>query len=217
MLDETYAHLMVGDLKLYYGISIPPSYQSEKPVPLVLALHYGGDFSDYYGKSFALNLVEPGLEELEAIIISPTCPSKDWTVPISETAVMALIEFIQSNYSIDQQRILVTGYSLGAIGTWYYAAKYPDIFSIAIPISGTGMSKWENLLKEIKAQVYVIHSRNDEICPLEDVEYLIDILISWGLPIQLRIVEGLTHYQTTEFVQYLQETIPWIQSIWDSQ
>ena len=74
VLDETYAHLMVGDLKLYYGISIPPSYQSEKPVPLVLALHYGGDFSDYYGKSFALNLVEPGLEELEAIIISPTCP-----------------------------------------------------------------------------------------------------------------------------------------------
>jgi len=216
VLGDEYQLLMVDDIKLYYGIEIPPSYQPQNPVPLVLALHYGGVFSDYYGKSFALNLVEPGLEELEAIIISPTCPMGDWNTPISEKAVMALIDHILSNYSIDQRRILVTGYSMGANGTWYFAAKYPDLFSIAIPISGTGMIQRREMLRVIKARLYVIHSRVDEICPFEEVEYLIDLLMGWGLPVEFRIVEDLSHYQTTKFIPYLQETVPWIQSIWDS-
>lgn len=216
MLSDEYAHLTVGDITLYYGIKIPPSYQPQQPVPLVLALHYGGYFSDYYGKSFAINLVEPGLEELEAIVISPTCPLGNWTTSVSETAVMALLDHILANYSIDQSRILVTGYSMGAIGTWYFAAKYPDIFSIAIPVSGTGMKQSEEMLKAIKARLYVIHSRNDEVCPFPDVEQLVDMLMAWGLPVEFRIVDDLTHYQTSEFVPYLEEAVPWIQSIWDS-
>jgi predicted peptidase len=130
---------------------------------------------------------------------------------------MTLLDHIRETYSIDPQRIMVTGYSMGANGTWYMAARHPDIFSIAIPVSGTGMKQQEDLMKTIKSQIYVIHSRNDEVIPLQEVEYLVNLLKDWGLPIRFRIVEDLTHYQTTAFVPYLQEAVPWIQSIWGNK
>ena len=216
IIDESRKILKIDDIELFYGIKIPDSYQYEKPVPLVLALHYGGTFSDYYGKSFARQLIEPGLDQLGAIIISPTCPSLNWTTERSEKAIIGLINFICSEYSIDEKKIIVTGFSLGGAGTWHFAAKYPDLFSIAIPIAGPVWSFDIEFLKNIKAPVYVIHSRDDEVISFENVEPIVNLLSHWGVIIEFRILEGLYHFEVSNYTEYLQESIPWIYSIWDS-
>ena len=215
--DETRKVLMVGDTKLFYGITIPDSYQHEKPVPLVLALHYGGSFSDYYGRSFARQLIEPGLDQLGAIIISPTCPYLDWTTEISEKAVIGLIDHIRSEYSIDSRKILVTGFSMGGGGTWFFAAKHPELFSIAIPIAGPVWGFTPEFLKNIKAPVYVIHSRDDETVPFSETEKMVNLLIYSGMYIEFRVLEGMYHYEVGNYAKFLQESVPWIFSIWDSQ
>lgn len=56
----------------------------EKPV----ALHYGGKVTPFYSKGFMTSFVEPALEDLEAIIVAPGCPSKGWTNAASEAAVL---------------------------------------------------------------------------------------------------------------------------------
>jgi len=217
VVDESRKVLRVGDTELFYGITIPDSYQYEKPVPLILALHYGGMFSDYYGRSFARQLIEPGLDQLGAIIISPTCPELNWTTEISEKAVIGLIDYIRSEYSIDSSKILVTGFSLGGEGTWHFAAKYPELFSIAIPIAGPVRRFTPEFLKNIQAPVYVIHSRDDEAVSFSQVEEMVNLLSYFGMYIEFRILEGMYHYEVSNYTVFLQESVPWIFSIWDSQ
>ena len=84
--------LQPGDRR--YTIAIPASYTGDQPVPLVLALHYGGTVTPYYGKGFLVGLVEPALRDLGAIIIAPDCTADDWTQPESETDVLALLDHV---------------------------------------------------------------------------------------------------------------------------
>jgi len=211
--DQSYGEFVVNGTRLTFGLTLPQGYTPGQPVPLILALHYGGS-GEYYGKAFALNLVEPALRDLSAIVISPDCPGSGWANPTSESLVMALVAHIMSRYAIDTRRVLVTGYSLGAIGSWYLAARQPQVFTAAIPISGSAMSGAENLLGKIICPVYVIHSRNDEIFPVLAIETLVEKLRGWGIAIHLEIITGLSHYQTTGFVPYLRAAIPWIKQVW---
>ena len=105
-------------------------------MPLILALHYGGHGAPYYGKDILTGLVEPALREVEAIIVAPDCTGDDWTDAQSEEDVIALLDHVQGAYNIDPQRILVTGYSMGGIGTWHLAARHQDRFTAALVMAG---------------------------------------------------------------------------------
>ncbi len=195
-----------------YTLHIPESYTAEKPVPLVLALHYGGHGAPFYGKFILTDMVEPALRELGAIIVSPDCPSSDWTQPESEAFVIELIENIQAEHNIDKDKILVTGYSLGGMGTWHLAASHPEQFSVGVVMAGMPP---DNVL-EIDWQVplYVIHGRNDEVLPIDPTLGAVAQLQSQGEDIKLIILEGVTHYETYLFVNELKTTIPWITDNW---
>ncbi|WP_198000413.1 prolyl oligopeptidase family serine peptidase [Gimesia alba] len=49
----------------------------------------------------------------------------------------ALIENNQK-YPVDNNRIYITGYSMGGYVTWSMIARYPDLFAAASPICGCG-------------------------------------------------------------------------------
>lgn len=213
--DQIDAELTVDETTMTYTILIPDSYSAEEPAPLILALHYGGTVTPSYGKDFLSILVEPALGGLDAIMVAPNCPSQSgWTSSTSEKTVTALLDTMMSDYHIDTDRILVTGYSLGATGTWFYAAHYPEIFSAAIPVSGRPGTEIINQLGDIP--LYVIHSRDDEVSSFEYVEEIVHDLQSQGKPVRFSIVNGVTHYDTAGFIGPLWGSIPWIQEVWGS-
>ncbi len=195
---------------LRYTISVPSSYSSDTTYPLVLALHYGGEVTPFFGKGVLTLLVEPAFSELEAVIVAPDCPAGQWDNPASEAAVMKLIADVEKHYRIDRSKILVTGYSLGAIGSWYLAARHPDVFSAAIPISGKPPEK----MTFVGIPVYVIHSRADEIFPFNEVRKKVQPLIARGGAVRLMAVDGLSHYETKRFIPSLKSAIPWIREVW---
>jgi hypothetical protein len=63
---------------LRYTISLPRGYNKDEPRTLVLALHYAGEVTPYYGKGLLEQLVEPGLRHLGAILVAPDCLSRGW-------------------------------------------------------------------------------------------------------------------------------------------
>lgn len=198
---------------LRFGLALPADYSAHRPMPLIMALHYGGPVTPHYGRDFLTILPEPALRGLGAIMAAPDCPGEGWTDPVSVSAVLTLLQFIRENYIIDQHKIMVTGFSLGAIGTWHLAAEYPDIFSAAIPISG--MTDEKTLAKIRDIPIYVIHSRRDEIFPIHQVETLVDILKQRGVSIQFKTVEGISHYHTAGFSRALKGAVDWVERIWN--
>jgi len=197
---------------LRYTLSIPGEFAGQQPMPLVMALHYGGTVTPWYSKGYLDILVEPALRKLNAIIAAPDCPGKGWNNPSSEAAVLELLDHIRANYSIDGKRMLVTGFSMGGIGTWHMAARHPQLFSAAIPMAGTIGLETVNKIQD--TPFYVIHSKQNEFFPYKQVEEMVQILKDKGVPVQLQLVDGISHYNTAGFAQYLRDAVPWIKECW---
>ncbi len=202
------------DLDLRYTLALPAHYAAGRPMPLVLSLHYawdGGAPPAFYGEGLLLDLVQPALAELGAVMVAPDCPAGNWAHARSETSVLALLDSIQSTYPVDRSRLLVTGYSLGGLGAWYLASRHPQRFSAAIPISGWPSSQ---AVAKMQVPVYIIHSRQDELIPIEQSERVVPLLRARGVPVEFVAVEGVAHFETGRFVEALRGAVAWVRKIW---
>lgn len=200
-----------GNVKFF--VKLPEGYSPTTSVPLVFALHYGGTPTPDYAKQFINSLIFPGFQNLGAIIVAPNCPTPgSWATSISDTGINAVLDYMFNNYNIDQSKVLITGYSMGGIGTWHYAAKYPDIFKLAIPIAGMISSIIGDTLSN--NPIYVIHGDQDQTFPLAPLQIVIDELLDKGFNIELVIGAGLTHNNVSQYIALINEAIPWIQANW---
>jgi predicted peptidase len=195
-----------------YTLSIPQGFQPEQPSPLILALHYAGHGEPYYGKAIVTELVEPALRPLDAVIVSPDCPGENWTEHESEAAVFDLLDAVEAAYTIDPGRRLVTGYSMGGIGAWFYAARQAHRFSAAVILSGRPPDNAAAI--PWKLPLYVIHSRDDELISFEQTAQAVRALKAEGVEIEFQPLEEITHFETYRFVKPLREAVPWVQDMW---
>ena len=200
---------------VHYALSIPANYSPSKPVPLILALHFGvgGGDAAGAGRSVLSILVRPALEELGAIIVAPDSLRGDWSTPENERAVKELLDDVRGSYSIDPKKIAVTGFSMGGAGAWHIAEKYPDYFSAVIPVSGRPPAS----VAEWRLPVLAIHSRNDQVVPFGPTEAHIAELQKAGKRAELIALSGITHYETYRFVSGLRQAVPWLREIWKQE
>src|SRR5690349_601131 len=69
---------------VHYAISVPRGYHGE-PVPLILALHFGGD-PQGAGHAMLEILIQPALGDLGAIIVAPDSVGGSWSTAANEQA-----------------------------------------------------------------------------------------------------------------------------------
>lgn len=194
---------------LRYALSLPEGGKGARP--LILSLHYAGHGAPYYGRGMLESLVEPALRELDPVIVAPDCPSPSWTTKESEDAVLALIDFVAASYRTDPERVVVTGYSMGGMGTWHLISRHPERFSAAIPMAGAPGDA--DLDAVARTSLYAIHSRIDEVVPLTPTTEAVARLRKAGARAELVVVE-VPHYQTTRFEPYLEKASEWLRDIW---
>ena len=200
--------------EMRYAISLPPEYAEapDAPRPLVLALHPGGR-SVYYGSWFMQSIVEPALRDWDAVIVAPDVPARSWSVPESERAVLALLADVTARHAIDPDRVLVTGFSMGGAGTWYLAARNPDLFTGAIAVAARPAADRLDSFGQIP--VYLIHSPDDEVVPYEPVEAAALELGERGSTVELLRLPGATHYDMGAYVGPIRRGGEWIRERWD--
>src|SRR5258705_2818018 len=145
---------------IHYAISVPKGYHGE-PVPLILALHFGGD-PQGAGRAMLEILIQPALGELGAVIIAPDSLGGGWSTAVNEKGVKGLLAAVEKSYALDQKKVVVTGFSMSGQGTWYWADRYPERFNAAVPISGTptpSAATW-------RQPELAVHSRDDHVQPI---------------------------------------------------
>ena len=120
--------MTLPDVERRYTLVIPDGYTEQSPAPLIVSLHYGGEVTPFYGRGLLDSLIEPVLRDLGAIIVAPDSAAGNWTNPASEQHVLELMDFIEAHYNIDTNKTLLTGYSMGAGGTWYLTPRHSDRF-----------------------------------------------------------------------------------------
>lgn len=195
-------------LTLRYAISIPKNY-SDSPVPLVLALHYGGS-PNGAAQGVMLTLVQPALADLGAIIVAPESLRGAWDTAQNEQGVNALLAAVEAAYRIDAKRVAVTGFSMGGTGVWFFAGKYPERFSAAIPVAGMPPASAANW----KTPVFAVHSRSDQVLPIGPTQARIAELRSAGVQAELVVLNGIAHHETQRFTEGLRRAVPWLKGVW---
>ncbi len=198
-----------------YTIGIPEGYQEAETVPLILVLHWGGPVMDYTGEVVLLGLAVPGLYELGGIMLAPDRNTEDWANPQAEADLIELLDFIQEQYRIDENKVVMMGYSLGGIGAWYMTARHPERFSVAISLSAMPPKEVRSMSWE--TPMYVIHSIRDELFPIDKLSATIDLMVEQGAPIEFLPIDKARHYNTESFIEPLRSTVPWVKKMWREQ
>jgi len=205
--------LKLADSKeLRYTLHLPTGFKPKASRPLVIALHYGGEVTPWYGGQYLGLLVEPGLRDLGAILAAPDCPGEGWDSVASESAVLALVRDLKTQFKIDEHQVLLTGFSMGGVGAWHLAARNPKLFPVVIAIASAptpaSVDQWTT------SSLLAIHGSGDEVFPLKNLEEAIQKLKAKKCPVQLGVAEGLSHYRTGDYVEPLRASIPWLRGIW---
>lgn len=195
-----------------YTLVIPDNYRKETPTPLIVSLHFGGEVTPFYGRGLVDTLIKPAFSELGAIIVAPDRATPNWMNPEAEQQVLELVDYIESHYNIDSGKTLLTGFSLGGMGSWYLAARNPQRFTAAVIVAGRPQNDTASF--EWQTPTYVIHSKDDEVLALTPTQSTVDALKEKQAPIELIVIEGVTHYQTADFLPYVKAAVPWVESQW---
>jgi predicted peptidase len=204
--------LTLPDTGQRYTLSIPRGYSRSEAVPLIVSLHFGGRVTPFFGRGLLEILVEPALRELGAIVVAPDATAGGWATSEAERAVLRLVDHIEANYAIDASRTLLTGYSMGGAGTWYLAPRHSERFRAAIPMAGRPQDAADDFAWEMP--MYVLQGRDDELIPLAPTQALVAELKGRGAPIDIEVVDGITHFEMARFRPHLRAAIPWIRETW---
>jgi predicted peptidase len=195
-----------------YAIAIPENYSTDKPTALVMALHWGLEIYPFICADFLGGFVHPALEKLQAIIVAPERLEDSWTNPVDEEAVIELCRFVGSKYKIDEDRTLLTGYSMGGMGCWYIGARHQERFKALLVISSRPLD--ESLHQEWHVPIHVIHGHRDEFFPFDETRSRVSEIKNMGAPIEFTEIKDATHFDTGQFIAPLRDTIPWIEKAW---
>ena len=195
-----------------YTISIPDAYSEHHPSPLIIALHFAGHGTPYYGKLILTELVLPALQTMEAIIVAPDCNAPDWANPESERDVLDLLDHLLDEYNIDPNKTLLTGYSMGGMGTWYIAARHQDRFSAALIMAGVPQA--DSTEFDWKIPLYILHGRADEYVPIGATEIAVEQLKSKDVDINYIALDEIAHFETYRYAAHLRASVPWIMGVW---
>ncbi len=178
-----------------YLVSVPDRYEPGRTYPLLLFLHGAGERGDDIENVKIHGPVKNLLNESEFgfIVLSPQVESNGWW---DSDGLIALIDEIIVRYAVDEERVYVTGLSMGGNGTWELISRYPERFAAAIPVCGWGNRLLIHRAKDVP--VWAFHGRLDTVVPILGSEQMAASLSEAGGTARLTIYEDTGHDSWTE-------------------
>ncbi|MBD2183261.1 hydrolase [Planktothrix sp. FACHB-1355] len=163
-----------GMQRTYY-LYAPPSYRSNRPMPLILAFHGGRGQGERLAQTTGFN----DLADREGfIVVYPDGIDKHWNDGVNTPGfdssiddvgfVKALIDEIGRSKNIDRRRIYATGISNGGFFTLRLACEMSERIAAFAPVAATMPVKLKskcNLKKPVS--ILMIGGTNDRFVPWE--------------------------------------------------
>jgi len=181
---------------LDYLLYLPKDYAQKDSWPLLLFLHGAGERGENLDRvkvHGSPKLIAAG-KDFPFIVVSPQCPtrSRGW----QPHELSALLDEIVEKYKVDQDRIYVTGLSMGGFGTWSLAGFTPDRFAALVPICGGGDPMTARRIAHIP--VWVFHGAKDTAVPLERSEKMVEALKKANGNVKFTVYPEAGHDSWTE-------------------
>ena len=120
-----------------YALFAPDSYDGKTPFPLVINLHgYDPSFSSWQENPFLPVFMPHATAQERYIVANPFGRGNTMYQNIGENDVLQVLREVKRLYNIDENRVYLTGGSMGGAGTWHIGLSFPDQFAAIAPIMG---------------------------------------------------------------------------------
>lgn len=129
-------------------------------------------------------------EEYASFLLAPQLPSgASWNMDGRNDLAINIIRSLQDTLPIDEQRVYVTGLSLGGNGSFNYITRFPEMFAGAVPMSGWGTPATAGQITEIP--IWMFHGDRDSTVPPSGSRDMYEaIRDAGGAPLLTEIVGG---------------------------
>jgi len=194
---------------LNYRILKPLNYDSTKQYPVHLFLHgageRGNDNVSQLVHGSKLFLKKESREKYNSWVIFPQAPKYDWwgykdpyklNYNVKESKAMSLVVKLMDNFSkrndVNQNKIYVSGLSMGGMGTFVILNLRPNMFAAATPICGDGdPNSVNNYAKKIP--IWIFHGSDDTVVsPKKSLKMANAIIDAGGSP-KITFYENVGH------------------------
>jgi len=108
---------------------------------------------------------------------------------------------VMAEYPVDQDRLYLTGLSMGGFGIWHLAVTYPDRFAALAPICGSGpwLAGFPKRVRVIKhVPRWVFHGAKDRTVPPRESKVLVKELEACGGNVHFTLYPQAGHDSWTE-------------------
>jgi predicted esterase len=175
-----------------YLLALPEHYDEDttRQWPLLLFLHGSGESGHDIQKVKAHGppqLAEQG-KKFPFIVVSPQSevPS-GWDTDV----LYRLLQHIKKTYRADEQRVYLTGLSMGGFGTWALAMKHPEEFAAIAPVCGGGDTTDAWKLRNIP--VWCFHGAKDNVVPPLSSENMVKAARRYNPSVKFTLYPNANH------------------------
>jgi len=168
---------------------VPPRDDPQRTYPLVVALH--GAKGCLIGHAFS---VKP-----DFIIVAPHGRGQTGYRDFGEVDIFEAIHEVRKRYRIDEDRIYLTGHSMGGGGTFRLAVRYPHLWAGIAPMASAGARPFEWLRNLLHIPTLFYHGSEDEVVPVQMARKAADYIRRLGYNFRYEEVEGKPHWWGVDF------------------
>jgi dienelactone hydrolase len=199
-LDVADAKGLTRTATISYLLYLPRAYgqDSAQTWPLILFLHGSGEngIDPELVAANGLPQLLTGDADYPFIVVSPQAQGEDdWNRQLRP--LMALVDYVQSNYAVDVKRTYLTGLSMGGIGAWDLALNYPLRFAAAVPIAGGWIFGSDAIPQRIcdlkNMPLWVFHGAQDENILPKQSQLLVNALKQCGSDVRFTLYPDANH------------------------
>lgn len=195
-----------NEFGMNYKVFYPDDYND---LPLIVYLHGAGergtDISHIHRHGLP-KMLSSGVQ-IPAVVLCPQCPAYFVWDNVAES-LKEIIDAVAKEYKIKNDRILLTGSSMGGFGTWMMALTYPTFFAAIAPIAGGGMSWRASKLKT--TPIYVMHGTKDLTVPPVYSKLMADAAKEAGADVKLLELDGYGHNDGIDYAYEQTDLIDWL-------
>ena len=192
-----------------YVVYVPREYDAGKAWPMIVFLHGAGE----RGKDGLLQ-TDVGLgrairrhpDRFPCIVVMPQCPEGVWWDGAVDQVKLA-VGLTMKQYHIDEDRIYLSGLSMGGFATWIYGAQRPDFFAALMPICGGGNIEDAPALASIP--IWAFQGADDEVVAPEESRRMVEAVRAAGGEVRYTEFEKTGHnswdqaYENPKHIRWL--------------
>lgn len=197
--QEHFEATLTRRASLEYLLYLPDHYDADtaKRWPLMLFLHGAGergsnlDLVQIHGPP---KRIEQG-QSFDFVVAAPQCAAdQSWQ---SDT-LSALLDEVIGQLRIDEDRIYLSGLSMGGYGAWGLAGENPGRFAALVPVCGGGTRQAARSIGQNRLPTWVFHGARDQVVPVDESERMVRMVEQFGGDVDFTVYPDADHDSWSE-------------------